>query len=354
MRKKYLILGCSLLLAVFFGNSQIIAQEDITLGISQMVKLATSNNIQFKKAVYQFENTKLEAMKMEAENLLDKSTISSLQKEITLMNQQNQFQTEKDQLLIEVVDDYFRLKMAVKNIESKKKNTQLEEIILAEVEKQVAAGYSVDLDLLQQGNVYYNALFSYQESELSYQQLLIEIKNKLGIDHTHSIGLAEMIIPEFPEISLEDALVKAQKNSLTLRGNEIGVEQAERELETGKANKLAEIEILKLENNLGIVKLDKSLAEQELDYQVESQWMNYNQARNDVNLSQRNLQQMKENESIIVKQIQSGLRSEEDGISSAIGVLDAQSRLISSVRQVYQSYLELQRMMGTLDEEALK
>ncbi len=208
MKKKYLIFGCTLLLAVCIGSTPVIAQENITLGFSQMIVLAISNNLQFKKASYQLENTRLEIKKMEAENLLNKSGISNLQKEMTLLNQQSQFQSEKDQLLIQVVDDYFRLLMAGKDIESREKNEELEKIILGDIEQQVAAGHSIDLDLLQQGNEYYDALFSYQESKLNYQQLLIEIKDRLGIDHNQPIHLSEMEIPEFPEITLETAINK--------------------------------------------------------------------------------------------------------------------------------------------------
>jgi outer membrane protein TolC len=354
MRKKYLILGCSVLLAVIIGNNQITAQENTVLGISQMITLAVSNNLQLKKANYNLKNTELEARKLEAENLLGKSTISDLQKEIVLLNQQNQFQSEKDQLLIRVADDYFRIKISEKDIESKQKKVELERLILEDVEKQVAAGYSVDLDLLQQGNEYYNALFSYQGSELNYQQLLIEVKNRLGLDRNENIITSELTIAEFPEMPLAESIAKARQNSISLQSHTVNIKKVERELEVARADDLSEIEILKLENNLGIAKLDKSLAEQELNYQVETQWMNYNQAKNDIISSQRSLRQMEENQSIIQRQVQAGLRSEEEGLSAAIGVLDSQHRLISSIRQVYQSYLELQRMMGTLDEGDIK
>jgi outer membrane protein TolC len=350
MKRIYLILGCSVLLVLLIGSSQVTAQKNSVLGISQMVTLAISNNIQFKKASYNLKNTELEIKKLEAENLLEKSTTNNLQKEITLLNQQNQFQSEKDQLLIKVVDDYFRIKIGEKDIESKQKKVELEKIILADIEKQVTAGYSVDLDLLQQGNEYYDALFDYQGSELNYKQLLIEIKDRLGLEHAEKIITSEITISDFPEISLSESLEKAHKNNISLQSHEINIEKAQRELETAKAGDLPEIEVLKLENNFGIAKLDMSLAEQDLSYQVETQWMNYNQAKNDIILSQRSLQQMKENEDVINRQVQAGLRSEEEWLSAKIGVLDAQSRLISSTRQVYQAYLELQRMIGTLDE----
>lgn len=353
--KKNRIRTCGvLILVLLLTGCPITAQENISLGLSRMLTLAISNNLEFKKANVQLENTKLKVRKMEADNLLTESTITDLQKEVALLNQQNQFQLEKDQLLIQMADDYFQLLMAEKDIESKKKNVELERIVLENVKNQVAAGYSIDLDLLQQGNEYYDALFSYQESELDYKQQLIKMKDNLGIEHNQDIQVTSMQIPEFPAVDLADALNKARENSITMQIQSIEINQAKRELEKAKTSDLSEIEMLKLENNLAIVQLEKSLSQQDLDYQVETQWLNYNKAKNDILLSQKSLEQMRENDSMIRQQVKAGLRTDEEALSATIGVLDAESRLISSVRQVYQAYLELQRLMGTLNEGVLQ
>ncbi|KUK99037.1 MAG: Outer membrane protein [Parcubacteria bacterium 32_520] len=354
MKKKFFLICCVLLflLSGFRGN-QITAQEPISMGITQMIELAISNNLDYKITNYQLENTELEVQKLESENLLAASTISNLEKEITLIKQQNQFQSAKDQLLLQVVDDYFQLWATEKDMESKKKNVELEKIILENAEKQVAAGYSVDLDLLQQGNEYYDALFSYQESLLTHKKLIMEVKNRLGINNKQDIKLKVLSIPEFPEIDLKEAQSQARKNSLTLKSESLEIELAERELEKAKVNDLSQIEILKLENNLSIVQLERLLSQQDIDYQVEAQLLNYQQSKNDIVSSQKNIAEMEINASILEKQFQAGLRTEDELISATIGVLDAQSRLISSVREVYQAYLELQRLMGTLEEGVL-
>ncbi len=355
MRKQFFLIGCFFLLLLNgIGRLQISAQEPITLGPSRMLELAISNNLDFKIANVQLENTRLEVQKMEAENLLSESTITDLQKELTLLGQQNQFQLQKDQLLMKVVDDYFRLLMAEMEIESKKKNLELEEIILKSVEKQVAAGYSIDLDLLQQGNEYYDALFSYQEGMLNYQQLIMEVKNSLGLPHEQNIRLTEMPLPGFPEINLDEAIHQSRENSIALKSQSLKINQAERELEKTRASDASGIEIRKLENNLTIAQLEESLARQDLEYQVEAQWLNYNQARNAITLSQKSLEEIREDESMIRQQVQAGLRTDEEALSATIGVLDAQSRLVSSVRQIYQTYLELRRLMGTLDKGVLQ
>lgn len=353
MKNKWIIAGCVLLLAISANKFPVMAKDNIALGISQMVALAISNNLNIKKANYQSENVELDVRQLEAENLLAQSGIITKQKEISILQNQNSFRNQKEQLIIQVVDEYFQLVLAEKDIARREKNVELEKVILAEVEAQVAAGYSIDLELLQQGNSYYDALFSYEKAKLNYQQLLIEVKNNLGIGQDVKIFITEVQIPQFTEIDLAVSLAKARENSLELNAKAIEVELARIKLEKAKIDQDSQLEIMKLENNLGIVTLEKSLLEQDLDYQVLTQWQNYNQSKNDIILSERSLTEMKENESMVSRQVQAGLRSDEELLSATIGVLDAEYRLISSVRQYYQSYLELQRIMGTLQEEEI-
>ena len=353
MKKQLLLVGCLILLTLNTGVNQVIAREPVTLTISQMIALAVSSNLDYKKANYQLENAQLEDQQLQANNLLSASTLSTLQKEITLLQQQDQFKANKNQLFIKVVDQYFELIASQKDIASKKKTTELEKIVLDQTEQQVAGGYSVDLELLQQGNEYYDALFAYQESELDYQQFLIEVKDTLGIDHGRELIVQEMDIPDFPDIDLAVALEKTGKNSLSLESQSIQVELAEKTLAKAQAQDTSEIEILKLKNDLGIARLEQSLAQQDLNYQVETQWLAFNQAKNDIISAQKSLQQMQENEDIIQQQVEAGLRNNEEALSASIGTLDAQVRFITSVRQAYQAYLALQSLMGNLDKGVL-
>jgi len=353
MKKQFLLIVLLVMLSLNTGVSQVIAQEPISLGISQMIALAISSNLDYKKASYQLENAQLEDQQLQANNLLSASASSTLQKEITLLQQQDQFKSNKDQLFIKVVDQYFELIASQKDIASKKKSSELEKIVLDQTEQQVAGGYSVDLELLQQGNEYYDALFAYQESELDYQQFLIEVKDTLGIDHGRELKVQEMDIPDFPDIDLAVALEKTRKNSLSLESKSRQVALAEKTLAKAQAQDTPEIEIMKLKNDLGIARLEQSLAQQDLDYQVEIQWLAFNQAKNDIISAQKSLQQMQENENIIQQQVEAGLRNNEEALSASIGTLDAQVRLITSVRQAYQAYLALQNLMDNLDKGVL-
>ncbi len=354
MKNKWLI-GCIvILLALTSFSFPLVAQEKINLDIAQMIALAISNNLNLKKASYQLINVELEAKQLAAENLFAQSGILSKQKEINNLQQLQTFQNQKDQLIIELIDNYFRLVLAEKDITRKEKKLELEKAVLAEVEAQVAAGYSIDLELLQQGNAYYDALFSYEQTKLDYQQLLMEVKNNLGIKQETDISIRSIEMPHFAEIDLAFSRAKSRENSLSLKSKAIEIDLARIKLEKARINQESQLEIVKLENNLKIAELEKSILEQDLDFQVLTKWQNYRQSKNDILLSEQSLRQMEQNELIITRQVQAGLRTEDELLSAAIGVLDAEYRFLSSIRQYYQSYLELQRMMGILDEREIR
>ena len=331
-----------------------LTQEKTALGISDMITLAISNNMNFQKALLQLKNIEIDTLQLEAENLLTKSEILAKQKEINLLQQKDTFQNQKDQLIIQAVDNYFRLMLAEKDIVRKRKNAELEKSILTEVEAQVAAGYSVDLALLQQGNTYYNARFSYEKAKLDYEQLLIEIKDNLGINHNTNLSVKIMEMTHLAEIDLPTALAKARENSASIKSKEIEVGLANIRLEEAKINRESQLEIAKLENNLKVAELEESILKQDLDFQIQTQWQNHRQSKNDILLSEQSLKQMQENETTIRRQVEAGLRTDGELLSATIGVLDAEYRLISSFRQYYQSHLELKRIMGMLEEGEIR
>ncbi len=326
------------------------AQEKIILNIAQMVAQTISNNLNFKKASYQLNNAELDTRQLDADNLMTQSGMLDRQKELNILQQQNTFQNQKEQLIIQAVDNYFKLALAEKDIARKEKNIELQRAVFQEVEVQVAAGYRIELDLLQQGNTYYDALFSCEKAKLDYQQLLIELRNDLGLSKDTEIIATSVTMTQLPEIDSSVSFSKARKNSFNLKSKEIEIELARLRLKKAEIDQEPQLEIEKLANNLEIGTLEQLIIEQDLDYQISTQLQNYKESKNGILLSEQSLRQMEENESIIKQQVQAGLRTEDELLSATIGVLDAEYRLISSVRQYYQTFLELQKMMGILDE----
>jgi len=354
MKKSLVILGVLLFSIFMLSISQVITQESINLNLSQSIDLALANNLELKKASYQLENAEIDAKKSEAENWLTQSNLIERERELLLLQEKKQYQQQKDELLIQVVDEYFQLKSAQKDIQLKEKELELEKNILEEVTAQVNAGYKVDLDLLQQGNEYYDALFSYENTKQNYQQYLMDFCMTLGFDANRKLELATINIPDFKEISLEQALQKGRENSVELQAKALETELARLELEKTKVSDPSKLDLNELENNLAMAQLDYLISNQDLTYQIQTKWQGYEQKKKDIELSQQNLKQMEENKTVITRQFEAGLRGENEKLSANIGVLEAEYRLISSIRDYYASLLNLQSIIVDLNKGEIK
>jgi len=350
MKKKLVILAYLLFSILVIGSSQIDAQESINLDLPQAAEMALANNFEFQKAGYQLKNAEIDAKRNEAENLLSQSNLLERQNELLLIQEKEQYQQKKEDLIIQVVDEYLQLKLAQKDLQVKEKASELEKNTLEDIKVQAKAGYKVELDVLEQSNIYYDALFSFESAKLDYQKLLGNFRMTLGLNSKSQFELAAINAPDFREIKLDEALQKGRQNSVALQMNNLEIDLASLELEKSKVSDTPGIDLNKLENNLATTKLDYQIAQQNLDYQIQSQWQNYVQTKNDITSSQNNLNQIKENKIIISNQVKAGLASEDDELSAIIGVLQAEYRLASSVRNHYNSLLNLQSIMGNLNK----
>ena len=350
MKKKMGILIFLLLGIILMGSIQIAAQENIKLDLSQTVEMALDNNLEFQEASYQLKNAEIDIKKNESENLLIQSSLLERQNELLFIQEKEQYQQQKEDLTIQVVDEYLQLKLAQKDLQVKEKELELEKNTLEEIKAQVKAGYKVELDVLEQGTEYYDALFSFESAKLDYQKLLGNFRVTLGLNSDSQFELIAINVPDFEEIELDEALQKGRQNSVALQMNNLEIDLASLELEKSKVSDTPEIDLNKLENNLAITRLNYQIAQQSLDYQIQSQWQNYVQTKNDITLSQNNLNQIKENKIIISNQVKAGLASKDDELSANIGVLQAEYRIASSVRNYYNALLNLQSIMGNLNK----
>lgn len=353
--KKKLIILILLLFAIFISvNIPITAQESIKLNLSQAVEMALVNNLEFQKAGYQLKNAEITAQRNEAENRLTQSNLLERQNELLITQEKEQYQQIKEDLIIRVIDEYLQLKLAQKDLQVKEKASEMEKNTLEDIKVQAQAGYKAELDVLEQSNIYYDALYSFESAKLDYQKLLGNFRMTLGLNSKNQFELAVINTPDFREIGLDEALEKGRQNSIELQMKNLEIDLASLEFEKSKVSDTAEIDLNKLQNNLAVTKLNYQIAQQNLDYQIQSQWQNYRQTKNDITSSQNSLNQINKHKVIISNQVKAGLASKNEELSAIVGVLEAEYRLSSSVRNYYHALLNLQSIMGNLNKGDLQ
>jgi outer membrane protein TolC len=357
---KNIVKGIILFLVIFFIFSGIIFGAEPTqptkpkeIDLSLAVNLALTDNLNLKIANLDLENAQIDYEKTKAGNLLTSSRYIQLQGDLGLLQAKDNYTQTRNQVIIDIVQKYLQLNQAKKNISVTGKKVELEKKLLEEIKAQVQSGYNGNLDLLQQENIYQNAVFNLGKANDDYHQSFREFKLGLGLANQseEEFILSVIDFPKAWEISEEEALKKARENSFALELSKRQIELDEVDLKRTEVVESSKLDLQKLKNNVALANLNYDKTQKELNNSISKQFYTYKQAINNLDLSQQNLNQAQENNSIIVEQVNAGLKTKSDLLSAEITTLQAEYDLESAILNYYSSKLTLQQLMGQKIEE---
>jgi outer membrane protein TolC len=323
------------------------------IDLSLAVNLALTNNLNLKIANLDLENAQIDYEKTKAGNLLTKSRYTQLQGDLGLLQAKDNYTQTGNQVIIDVVQKYLQLNQAKKNISVSSKKVELEKKLLEEIKAQVQSGYIGNLDLLQQENIYQNAVFNLEKANDDYDQSFKEFKVELGLVNQGEEEFVLSIIDSLKvwEISEEEALKRARENSFALELSKRQIELGKVDLERAEVAASPKLDLQKLKNIVALANLNYDKTQKELNNSISKQFYVYKQAIDNLDLSRQNLNQAQENNSIIVEQVNAGLKTKSDLLSAEISLLQAEYDLESTILNYYISKLTLQQLMGQKIEE---
>ncbi|MDP2945360.1 MAG: TolC family protein [Atribacterota bacterium] len=351
---KNIAKGTMLFLVVFFIFSGVLyATEPKETNLSQSINLALENNLNLKIANLDLENAQIDYQKTKANNLLTESRYIELQGDLGLLQAKDNYNQIRNEVIIDVVQKYLQLNQAKRNITAKSKEAELERNLLEEVKAQVKAGHKGSLDLLRQENKYNNAVFNLEKANDDYHQSFGEFKLELGLNNQEEeeFNLVEVDYPKVWQIDEEEALKKAVENSFILELGKRQIELAKVDLERAEVAASPELDLRKLKNNIELTNLNFNKTQKELTNSIRKQFYTYKQTINSLDLSQQNLNQAQENNSIIIDQVKAGLKTKNDLLSAEISLLQAEYNLNSAILNYYTTKLTMQRLIGQKIEE---
>lgn len=335
---------------LFFSFLEIYAEEITELDLNQAINLALENNLSLKIVDLELKNAEIDYDKTKADNLLTGSRYVELQGELGLLQAKDNYIQTRNEIIIEVVNKYLQLIMAKKNILLKEKGAELEKNLFEEVKAQVDAGHKGSLELLQQENEYYNAVFELEKANNDYRQAFKELMFELGIgeveEKAQEFKFKEISYPPIWNIDEETALKEAVEQSFALELGQRKIELAQIDLERAIVASSPSLEVQKLKNNIALSNLDYEKTLKELNNSISKQYYAYKQAINSLNLSQQNLKQTQENHYILSEQVKAGLKTKNDLLSAEISLLQAEYNLNSALLNYHLTKLSLQQLMG--------
>jgi multidrug resistance efflux pump len=186
-----------------------------------------------------------------------------------------------------------------------------------------------------------------------YDQSFKEFKVELGLVNQGEEELVLSVIdsPQVWEISEEEALKRAVENSFALELSKRQIELGEVDLERAEVAASPKLDLQKAKNNVALANLNYDKTQKELNNSISKQFYLYKQAIDNLDLSRQNLNQAQENNSIIVEQVNAGLKTKSDLLSAEISLLQADYDLESTILNYYINKLTLQQLMGQKIEE---
>jgi len=351
---KNIAKGTMLFLVVFFiFSGALYATEPKEIDLSQAINLALENNLNLKIANLDLENAQIDYQKTKANNLLTESRYIELQGDLGLLQAKDNYNQIRNEVIINVVQKYLQLNQAKRNITAKSKEAELEKNLLEEVKAQVKAGHKGNLDLLRQENEYNNAVFDLEKANDDYHQFFREFKLELGLNNQvgEEFNLVEVDYTEIWQIDEEEALKRAIENSFILELRKRQIELAKVDLERAEVAASPELDLRKLRNNIELANFNFNKTQKELVNSIRKQFYAYKQTINSLDLSQQNLNQAQENNSIIIDQVKAGLKTKNDLLSAEISLLQTEYNLNSAILNYYTTKLTMQKLIGQKIEE---
>ena len=341
------------LIILFIFSGGLFAAEPKEMNLSQAINLTLENNLNLKIANLDLENAQIDYQKTKANNLLTESRYIELQGDLGLLQAKDNYTQTRNQVIIDVVQKYLQLNQAEKNITTKSKEAELEKNLLEEAKAQVKAGHKGNLDLLRQENKYNNAVFDLEKANDDYHQSFREFKLELGINNQEGeeFNLVEVGYPKVWEIDEEEALKKAIENSFILELRKRQIELAKVDLERAEAAASPELDLRKLRNNIELANLNSTQTQKELANSIRKQFYAYKQSINGLDLSQQNLNQAQENNSIVIDQVKAGLKTKNDLLLAEISLAQAEYNSNSAILNYYTNKLTMQKLIGRKIEE---
>ena len=332
------------LLVLLTGSVGATKPEKLTL--TNAVDMALEKNIDLKIAKITYENAKIDYKKNKANNLMAGSRYTGLQNEYSLIQAKQNYDNQKDQIIIQTVNEYMKILQSNLNIEVNKKQLELEEKILNDINTQYKRGHKSKLEVLKQENKTHNVESNLEKAKNDYIQLLKEFKTRLGIEEEKNIILENVEMVNELKFAEDTAVEKGLTSSETLKLHQKKIELAKVDLNRAQATTTPELDLKKLKNNLKMTELQYKKERLTLTNSIQNQLYQYQQSLKTLQLSKKNLNEALENYQIVNEQKKAGLKTKNDLLSARLNVMQNKKDRLLKLSNYINNALQLNKTIG--------
>ncbi len=325
------LIGCILLFSIGVSAQQTQQAEIKKLNLEESINIALENNLDLKMARCNVNLQEVEYEQAQANNLLQASILNLRNAEFSLKQAKNNLEETRRQVILDVMDAYFQVLRAKRDVEIEKMSFQEAQENFEIVKNKFSLGDASRKDLLQAEINLFSAKFNLKKAEHQLEIARIDFNKVLGLPLDARFELTDSFSVEPLNISLEKALEEALKNRYEIK-------KAQNELELAKIRwdlsqneytpeldkKNARISLENAEVNLGKVKI-------QIIREIHQLFTDLEEKRENIALTEKMEKLKEEIYSIAQKQYKAGLINATELLDAQIGLTQAQLNRIGAL-----------------------
>lgn len=343
IRKNLLILLLTLLLINL--SCSVFAAKQIKIDLETAVTMALENNLDLKIAKVELARVSLEYQQNKASNLVNVSRYNDLEAEINLKSAQNTYQNTKYQVITDTIKQYTGLWLATYDLRVKTKQLEVRKRLVKEARAQYKIGNIGTTDLIEKENDYSDTKLALETATEDYQQYIRELKRSLDLGEEAELVLADLSSENSWQITEDQAVSTALKNSLELILKEKNLELAQIDAERAKISD-AELDKKIKDKKVAAARLDKKNTGDELENSVREDYHDFKESIGKIALTKDIWDETQEEYKISKKQYDVGLLTRTEAIQYEVNMMEAEYEYLSAIANYYLAKQVLQQEMN--------
>ncbi len=345
MRNKK-ILRVSLFMFLLISISwSVFAAEVVNIDLKTAINTVLKSDLDYEIATITYDKARLDYEKKKASYLLQQSRYNELEMESSLDSAEYTYQNTKFQLVNNIISEYSKLWLSNLDLEIKNKNMELETLRLEESKAQYEIGDIGSIDLLDQENSYKDAQYNLENARDDYRYSIKEFKTDLQLGDAEEVELARLKYTKDWQITENEAVDIAMKNSVEIRQKRDQLELAQIDLERAGVS-AAELDKQIKAKNVQIAELELEKERKKVERSTQEAHYQFRQSIKKIALNAERLTGAEEKFNLRKEQYEVGLITSIEVLEYEINKLQARYNYLSVIADYYQKEQALRQQMG--------
>ncbi len=301
------------------------------LSLEESINIALENNLDFKMAKYNVNLREVEYKQAQANNLLQASILNLKNAEFSLKQAKESLEETQRQVILDVMDAYFQLLKAKREVEIEKMSVREAEENFTIVKNKFSLGDASKKDLLEAEINLSSAKFNLKRAEHQLDIAKIDFNKVLGLPLDTEFELTDSFSVEPLNISLEKSIEEALKNRYEIRKAQNELELAKIKWDLSQNEYTPELDKKNAEINFKNAKLNLEKIKRQIVREIHQLFQDLEEKRENIKITERTEILQQEIYTIAQKQYKAGLINATELLDAQIDLTQAQLNKISAL-----------------------